>query len=151
MRTSRSERILHASFLKNLDASKLNGPKQFVFNMMDDIDDYEKAVDLLHSDINRALGVLVTLSANRKKESLPLSDIFGFGIRSRMAGLCMSRKKLSNDSGISEKIVGRICDGRHNPCMDTMEKIAEALGCTAIDIIEYGEVAARDDYTHETK
>lgn len=135
MQTDSEERSRQLQRLHLID--KNNGAKDFVFRLGDDVANLEGVIEDVRNYITQILAALPEAKGKRA-DSLPLRSLFASGLRFKMQSNKISAVKLSRLSRLSEKSIGRVLDGSANSCVDTLEQIAESLGCTALDIIEMG-------------
>lgn len=64
-----------------------------------------------------------------------LAMLLGRNCRERRATLKMSQAELSDRSGVAASHLSHIENGRGNPTLEVMEKIAEALRCSVVDLL----------------
>lgn len=64
-----------------------------------------------------------------------LAMTLGQNCRERRANLKMSQAELSERSGVAASHLSHIENGRGNPTLEVMEKIAEALKSTVLELL----------------
>lgn len=141
MRTKKEDRIKH---VLALEKTKDSSAKKFVLNLIEDINDFEKLNDFIIQDLKRALQDASCMKANVQKGGDHLKILFSNGLKIRMRGLGFNQAKIARESKVSAKYISELLDGRRNPTSNQMEKIAEALGCTAMDLLDIGEAESKE-------
>lgn len=68
-----------------------------------------------------------------------LKEMFADGIRKILRKKRFSQKYLAYACELSQPYISRILDCQTNPTMSTMQKIAESLDCTVLEILEIGK------------
>lgn len=139
-RSTEQIRDKHAFAIQKVNFN--NEAKRFILDLMNDVSDYERLLRTLTNDLRNIVDKLNSLQIIQTKklntESLPLHTLFGIGMKARMSLLGVSQARLEKETGISQRTLGPIIDGRTNVTSRTMERIAEALEATALDLIELG-------------
>lgn len=74
----------------------------------------------------------------RGPEAGPLNEVrarFGTALRECRVRLKLTQEQLAERSGLSYKFIGEIERGRGNPTLDTIGRLADALGVAVSDLL----------------
>ncbi len=66
---------------------------------------------------------------------MALAEIFGRNVRRVRIERAMSIEALANEVGLSYSYVGEIERGRRNPTLSVVERVADALGVSPVDLV----------------
>ena len=140
IRTDKNTRNLHKNILLRSEFPYLKKEvKEFLLNLIEDAHDYEQEINKLKISTKE----FFTKTTQIKHESnnyIHLRYTFSSGIKNRLKDLDMSQVSLSATCNLSTKSICEILDFNRNITINNIEKIAESLGCTALDLIKLGEI-----------
>jgi transcriptional regulator with XRE-family HTH domain len=71
----------------------------------------------------------------RRPRDTRLLTAFGDRVRARRTGLGLSQEKLAERAGLHRTYAGHIERGTVTPTLDTIVRLAEALGCDPAELV----------------
>jgi len=77
----------------------------------------------------------VNEESQRNKELYARS--FGFNLRELLEEHCITAKEVAVRSGISERTISKIVQGKTIPTVYTAHQLARAIGCTTAELTDY--------------